>query len=81
MKTYKRTHLPDSLNVNGIEMTVNIGISSGMQRNGTHPKKIAAELKKQNRKCALVLVLEKNLRGRTDLHGRLYQPSQWIYTN
>lgn len=26
------------------------------------------------------LVLSKNLRGRTDLHGRPYKPSKWIYT-
>ncbi len=81
MKTYKRTSLPDSVEVAGTELKVNIEVSHSMNQNGTHPNKIAKELRKQGRKCALVLVLSNNLKGRTDLHGKLYEPSRWVFTN
>ena len=80
MKTFKRTSLPDSVEVSGTELKVNIGLSHGLRENGTHPNKIAKELRKQGRKCALVLVLSKNLKGRTDLHGKQYEPSRWVFT-
>ena len=81
MKTFKRTSLPDSVTVNGSELKLNAAISTGMQLNGTHPNKIAKSLRKEGRKCAMVLVMSKNLKGRTDLYGNEYKPTQHIFTN
>ena len=41
----------------------------------------AATLRKEGRKAVLVNVMSKNLRGKTDLHGKPYQPTKWIFTN
>lgn len=81
MKTFKRTSLPDAVIVNGTELTLNPAISVGMEINGTHPNKIAKELRKQGRKCALVLVLPRTLKGKSDLHGKQYEPTKHVFTN
>lgn len=81
MKTYKRTSLPDSVSVNGIELKLNAAISTGMQLNGTHPNKIAKSLRKEGRQCALVLVLPRTLRGKSDLYGKQYEPTKHVFTN
>ena len=81
MKQYSRTHLPDCIEYNGETYKVNIEISGAMRDNNTPVNAIAATLRKEGRKAVLVNVLSKNLRGKTDLHGRAYQPTKWIFTN
>lgn len=81
MKTFKRTSLPDSVTVNGIELKLNTAISVGMAMNGTHPNKIAKSLRKEGRQCAMVLVLPKTLKGKTDLHGKQYEHTRHVFTN
>lgn len=39
------------------------------------------ECKEQGIKVISVLVLSKNLKGKRDLHGNYYQPSEWLYTS
>ena len=81
MKTYNKTFLPESINYLGIELKMNSLESSAMNANNTNPKTIVQTLKKENRKAVLVNVLSKNLKGKTDLYGKPYQPTKWIYSN
>ena len=81
MKQYSRTHLPDFIEYNGETYKVNIEISGAMRDNNTPINTIAATLRKEGRKAVLVNVMSKNLRGKTDLHGKPYQPTKWIFTN
>lgn len=80
MKTFKKDHLPESITYNGKIFKYNAHVSGAMNANGTMPNSIERELKKQERSSVLVLVLSKNLKGRTDLHGNPYQPSKHIFT-
>ena len=81
MKQYSKTHLPDCIIYKGETYKVNIEISGAMRDNNTSFNTIAATLRKEGRKAVLVNVMSKNLRGKTDLHGKPYQPTKWIFTN
>ena len=81
MKQYNKKYLPDSIEYNGETYKVNIEISGAMRDNKTPLRTISATLKKEGRKAVLVNVLSSNLKGKTDLHGNLYQPTKWIFTN
>lgn len=80
MKIFKKTYLPDSINYNKDTYKVNIDISGAMRDNKTPINTIAGILRKEGKKAVLVYVLSNNLKGRTDLHGKPYQPSKWIFT-
>lgn len=80
MKTFKKDHLPDTLIYKGEMYWINNDITTGWQRNNTPLKEITATLKKEGRKAVLVNCMEKNVKGKRDLHGELYKPSQFIYT-
>lgn len=80
MKTFNRTWLQDSISYNGKEYTPNPFITTGYVLNNTHLSTIQAQLKLQGRSAILVKVLSTNLKGKTDLHGRPYQPTKHIYT-
>lgn len=81
MKTFNKTFLPETINYLGKELKMNSEISSAMNLNNTNPKTIIETLKKENRTGVLVNVLSKNLRGKTDLYGKPYQPTKWIFSN
>ena len=80
MKTFSRQFLPETIEIGADVYKVNIELSHGMRMNNTPKKAISATLKKDGRRAILVKVLSRNLRGKTDLHGKPYQPSEWIYT-
>ena len=79
MKQYSKTHLPDCIIYKGETYKVNIEISGAMRDNNTPINTIAATLRKEGRKAVLVNVLSKNLKGKTDLHGKPYQPTEWLF--
>lgn len=81
MKTFNKTYLPDEVNYNGQIFYKNAAISGAMNANNTSLNTIAATLKKEGLKAVCVKVLHRNLKGRTDLHGRPYQPTAHIFTN
>lgn len=81
MKTYRKTYLPDSITYQGKELKHNASMSGAMIANGTKPNVIAKILRQTGRIGVLVLVLSKNLKGRTDLHGKPYEPTQHIFSN
>lgn len=65
-------HLPDSINEKNTTFKMLLGFS--------HIKnKSDLKLLTNGKKFRTVRVLAKNLRGKTDLHGRLYEPSKWLY--
>jgi len=80
MKIFNFSSLPDTVNYNGSTYRVNMGITTGMKNSGTPPDRIQTQLKLQGNHGILIKVLSRNLKGKTDLHGKLYQPSQWIFT-
>ena len=80
MKTFNKTYLPEVIEYAGATYKVNGAISGAMKENNTSLSTIAITLKKEGRKAVLVRVLSKSLRGKTDLHGKPYQPTKWIYT-
>ena len=80
-KKFKKTYLPDSIDWNGDTYTRNSETTTGMENAGTDIRAIEKELRKQDRKMIVVSVLSSNLRGKTDLHGKPYQPSVHIFTN
>jgi len=80
MKQFTRTYLPEEIKYNGNTYKCNAAISGSMNANYTSPNAIALTLKKEGRKAVLVNVLSRNLKGKTDLHGRPYQPTKHIFT-
>ena len=81
MKTFNKNHLAEAIEYNGETYQPNRNISGSMVLNNTNLEFIKKKLRLQGRKCILVKVLSNNLKGKNDLHGKPYQPSQWIYTN
>jgi len=68
-----RTHLPNSIRLStGETLTPYIG---ALSRN-----KVIEYCKKEKIKYRLIEVLGRNLRDRTDLHGRPYKATEWIFT-
>lgn len=70
MKLYN--YLPDQITEKNTTFKMLLGFSH-IAKN--------ADLKRlaNGKKFRTVHVLAKNLRGKTDLHGRLYEPSKWLY--
>ncbi len=66
MKKFSRCNLPESINYNG---------KTYIYLCGKHENKDMYA----GKKCVQVNVLSRILRGRTDLHGRLYKPSEFIF--
>ncbi len=48
---------------------------------GDRPREIIETCKRVGAKYRVITVLPQNLRGKTDLHGRPYKASQWVFTN
>lgn len=71
MKTYNKTHCPDVIEYNGESYKLDIA--------ATHEHREGVKL--SSRYHIRVNVLSKNLKGRTDLHGNLYTPNTFIYSN
>jgi hypothetical protein len=80
MKTFKSVYLPDEIKYNGETYKANAAITSAKLANNTSLKTISETLKKENRKMVVVNVLSKNLKGKTDLHGKPYKPQPHIFT-
>lgn len=69
MRTFKRTHLPDEIISQGKTYVLDLD-KTNLKRDGhSFPAK----------ECIIVHVLHKNLKGRTDLHGMPYRPTEWIF--
>ncbi len=80
MKTYNKTFLPENIEYKGEIYTLNLAIQIGIDRNETSIKTISQSLKKEGRKCLIVNVLSKNLKGKKDLFNNPYKPNKYIFT-
>lgn len=82
MKTFKKTHLPDTVNYDGSVLTFdapNTGIAHF--RKDYTVKSVCNTLKAKGKKVCVVSVLSDNLKNKTDLHGNKYQPLKYIFTD
>lgn len=80
MKTFSKTHLPDTVSYDGKEYYLNMAVTLAVERNGTPLRLLSDTLKKEGRRAVLVKVMSRNLKGKTDLHNRPYKPSEWVFT-
>jgi hypothetical protein len=69
MRTFKRTYLPDEIESQGKKYLLDLD-KTNLKRDGH------SFITKE---CILVHVLSKNLKGRTDLHGMPYKPTEWVF--
>jgi len=78
MRTFKKTFLPDQIEVNGTTLKMYAAASALANMNARHR---ADELKAQGLTVCIVEVLSNSLKGKTDLHGKLYTPSIFIFAD
>lgn len=78
MRTFKKTFLPDQIEVNGTILKMYAAASALANMNARHR---AEELKAQGLTVCIVEVLSNNLKGKPDLHGKPYTPSIFIFSN
>lgn len=72
MKKFNRTFLPEFINYNGKTYLRYLPLSATIEADGLLPIPHFS---------ILVLVLCRRLKGRTDLHGRTYKPTKWIFSS
>lgn len=70
MKTYNKTHLPESITYKE-QVYKRDSNATDAHRNGEVLS---------GRYHILVKVLQRNLRGREDNHGKPYKPTEWVYS-
>jgi hypothetical protein len=80
MKTFKKHHLPDSVQYNGKTYHINRNLSSILHDTGATPEHIKEGLKPTKTKMVIVEVLSKNLKGKLNLHNKPYKPTVWVFT-
>lgn len=64
------THLPEKIQEKGITF---------IRVNKPFDKDLIAQFKKEKKKYRIVQVLSRNLRKATNLYGKPYQPTKWIF--
>jgi hypothetical protein len=65
-------YLPDTINIDGVILMPYVG--------GFNQREVVSICKNRKVKYRIIKVLSLNLRGKTDLHGQPYNPSQWVFT-
>lgn len=75
MKTFNRTSLPESITYNG--EVYSRAILQPIITGTLHEKIELA--KATGKKVVIVKVLSKHLRTTTDLYGKPYKPTEWIF--
>lgn len=76
MKTFNRTYLPESITYNGNKYTLEQSCA-----NANSSKLDAMDLICQGKKVVKVIVLGRNLKGKTDLFGQPYKGTNWLFTH
>lgn len=79
MKTYNKTFLPDEIIYNGLSYTIDTALTHALKDN-TSERIIKLGAKETGKSVIMVNVLSNNLKGKTDLHGKPYKPSKWIFS-
>lgn len=70
MKTFKRSGMPDAITHNGKVHKLDIEKSHLHGEGKSFAKK----------DCIVVIVSDRRLRGKLDLHGQPYKPTTWIFS-
>ena len=78
MKIFYRTNLPKVIKYNGRNYGVFESINT-LRFNNADLNQYIENLKSVGHKVITVKVLQRNLKGRTDLHGNFYKPSEWFF--
>jgi hypothetical protein len=78
MKTFNRTSLPMTIKYNKRIYTRN-DTESSLLMQGISLNSYINCMKLAGRKVILCNVLSRNLKGKTDLHGQPYKPTQWVF--
>jgi hypothetical protein len=78
MKTILKTSLPDFVNYNGRRYTRAVTLDKEFLI--AHPETCRIALESMGKVVIMVKVLARNLRGKNDLGGKPYQPSQFLFT-
>ncbi len=76
-----RTWRQDTIKQNGVTYYPDSNLSCRVMLKEIPFWKVREQLKTKGIKCIQVGVLSRNLRGKTDLYGKLYEPNIFIYTN
>jgi hypothetical protein len=77
MRTFKRTSLPETVNYNGENYTLDIKLTS---LHHVLPHEVELTALTQKKKIVTVEVMHKNLKGKNDYHGQPYKPNVWIFS-
>ena len=78
IKTYSLEELPATLNHDGHTLRLH---SSRSDYKDMNTERAARDLAEAGNVVAIVKIkLHKNLKGKRDLHGKPYQPSEWIFS-
>jgi hypothetical protein len=78
MKTFKKTYLPDQIEINGTILKMYAAASALANMNARYR---AEELKAQGLTVCIVEVLSNKLKGKPDLYGNPYKPSIFIFAD
>jgi len=73
IKRMKKDYLPETIEHLGYTFKPIIGIGT------TDAEKFAREKQAEGKRIILLSILSKNLRGKTDLHGKPYTPTKWVF--
>jgi hypothetical protein len=77
MKVFHHDHLPNSVEYNGGTYVYNPLLDVSLKSN---PAIKTPEIKQLTKQAICVMVLEKQLKGRKDLHNRPYKPRPYYFT-
>jgi len=79
MKVFKKTFLPEELTYNGYRYVRNIEASAKFSQS-PYSWDSFDRYQERGLRPILVEVLSNNLKGKTDLHGKPYEPTKWVFT-
>lgn len=84
MRTIKSSYLPEKLTISGklytpVDVNTYFDVKYSESKLKLHVEQLQAADK--SKLYAIVKVLSKNLKHRTDLHGKPYQPSMWLFVH
>jgi hypothetical protein len=75
MKTFNKTHLPETVTYNGLTYKFEQACA-----NESSAQYDVMDAMCKNKKCVLVNVLSSNLKGKKDWNGQPYKPNTFLFT-
>jgi hypothetical protein len=78
MKTFNRSYLPETIKYNK-KTFVKFGNKDSFKNSKLTFEQFVINFKAMSKQIIIVNVLSRRLKGKTDLYGKPYQPSEWLY--